>query len=212
MTAALIRADNHRVALCRLSYDPARVPDIATGARSLPRIFLDKDEDGGLTATCEGTRPTFLGDWRADFDQLDLVIDPTCPPVPHGWGTLMLGVIFRLMALIPPDVALGWNGHSMGGSDALIGAWLWLLAGRKLGRVTAFEPGPVGTLGGLLDRANVLVTRVGAGLEGDPVPDSTPRGHPAPLIVLPAQPGWSPIDCHEIANVAAAVAAATRAL
>lgn len=211
----LIPSDNHRAALCRLSYDPARVPDWSLGKRSLPRCFLDRDPDGGLVVTCEGTRPSFIGDWAKDFDQLDFEIDPTIDPVPHGWGALMLGVMFRILAdrRIPADAALGWNGHSMGGSDAAIGAALWKLAGRKLGRVTAFEPGPVGRLGSLLEGEDVLITRVGKDMlflagHGDPVPVSTLRGHPVSPILLPRDAAWSDIDCHEMANVAAAIAKA----
>jgi hypothetical protein len=208
---AIIRSDTHRAMLCRLSYDAARAPDWPLGARSLPRCFLDRDQDGMPVITIEGTRPDFLGDWRADVDQLDLLIDPTLDSVPHGWGSLMLGVIFRILArFVDDDLALGWNGHSMGASDALIGAALWKLAGRKLGRVTAFEPGPVGKLGRILDGEDVLITRVGKDLallpgHGDPVPVSTPRGHPGPVLLLPACPGWSDIDCHEMANVAASL-------
>lgn len=206
-----IISDNHRAGLCKLSYDPGRPPAFALGSQSLPRIFLDRDADGGLVATCEGTRPSFLGDWRADFDQIDLTIDPTQDPVPHGWGSLMLGVIFRLLAQIPPDTALGWNGHSMGGSDALIGAWLWKLAGRKLARVTAFEPGPVGPLSGALRHERVLITWIGDPKSGDifardPVPESTPRGHPYDISWLPRLPSWSAFDCHEISNVTTSLA------
>lgn len=204
-------SDNHRAALCRLSYDPARPLLLPLGKRSLPRLFLDRDPDGMPVVTCEGTRPDFLSDWRADFDQLDLEIDPTIDPVPHGWGSLMLGVIFRLMAMFPdPDLALGWGGHSMGASDAGIGAGLWKLAGRKLGRVTLFEPGPIGKLGGLLAGEDVLITRVGEGLEGDPVPEATPRGHPAPVVILPRDPSWNPFECHDMVNVASALAEAIK--
>lgn len=205
MSTPVRPADLERVALCTLSYNPSLMPRWALGRRSLPRVFLDRDGDGTPVVTCEGTRPNFLGDWRVDFDQLDLTIDPTCDPVPHGWGSLMLGVIFRILRDLPPGEALGWNGHSMGASDCLIGAFLWKLAGRKLGRVTAFEPGPVGRLGGLLDGEDVLITRVGDGLDGDPVPIATPRGHPVAVTYLPAQPDWSAKACHELVNVASAL-------
>jgi hypothetical protein len=202
---ALIASDEHRVALARLAYDQGRVPDWPLAKRTLPRCFFDRDPDGMPVITIEGTRPNFLGDWQADLDQVDFVIDPTIDAVPHGWGSLMLGVIFRILAkFADPDLVLGWNGHSMGGSDALVGAALWKLAGRKLGRVTAWEPGPVGPLGGLLAGEEVIITHIG----DDLVPVATPRGHPAPVIALPKQAGWSAIDCHEIVNVAAAVAAA----
>jgi hypothetical protein len=207
----LVPSDTHRAALARLAYDPARVPQWPLGARTLPRCFLDRDQDGMAVITIEGTRPDFLGDWRADLDQLDLVIDPTCAAVPHGWGALMLGVIFRILRdVTDPDIVLGWNGHSMGASNALIGAWLWKLAGRKLGRVTAWEPGPVGPLANMLAGESVLITWVGDPqdkVRRDPVPEATPRGHPAPVTWLPPQPRWSVIDMHEMVNVTAAAAA-----
>lgn len=212
----LLPIDLSRAALARLSYDAARVPYWSTGTRSLPRCFLDRDPDGMPVVTCEGSRPIFgnLGDWKADFDQIDFVIDPTIDPVPHGWGSAMLGVMFRVLAEFPdPDLVLGWNGHSMGADDALIGAALWKLAGRKLGRVTAFEPGRVGRLGGILADEQVLITHVGGaeGLAGDPVPFEAPwRDHPSPVAFLPRRPAWSPFECHEIANVALAVGDAVR--
>lgn len=206
----LISSDTHRAMLCRLSYDSARPLLISLGSESLPRVFLDQDQDGMPVITCEGTRPTFLGDWKADFDQEDFTIDPTIDPVPHGWGQCMVWVMYRLFAKFDdPTVRVGWNGHSMGAADALIGAAIWKLAGRPLGRVTAFEPGRVGRLGGILDDESVLITHVGEGISGDPVPGEAPwRVHPTPETMLPRQNGWTPIDCHEMMNVAAAVAAA----
>lgn len=210
----LLASDSHRAALCILSYDKARVPDIALGDRTLPRIFFDRDQDGMPVLTCEGTRPNFVGDWRTDLDQIDFAIDATCDPVPHGWGNAVLGVMFRILAKFDdPSLVISFNGHSMGGSCALIGAWLWKLAGRKLGRVTAFEPGRVGKLSGMLADEDVLITRVGDGMLGDPVTQESPlRDHPegVDVAILPRQPDWNPFECHKMVNVQAALAAALK--
>ena len=108
------------------------------------------------------------------------------------------------------SAVVGFNGHSMGGANALIAAALWKHAGGALGRVTAFEPPRVGMLGGKLAGEAVLLTRVGI----DPVPEVPVlppfHCHPAELTRLPNCGPWSAIGCHEIVNVAAAIEAALK--
>lgn len=195
-----------RAGLCRLSYDPSRAPTWETPG--LCRAFLDRDPDGRAVVTLEGTRPTVLGDWLRDLDQLQLKIDPALGPLPDGFGRDVLSVIFRIFHDLKGQ-PVGWNGHSKGGSECLIGAAIWKLAGEKLAGVTAFEPARVGLLGGLLDGEAVLITHVGT----DPVPDVPPMiSHPEPVTHFAAPAGVvNPIDCHEIDNVIAALPTAATA-
>lgn len=203
--SGLIPADRERAALARASYDPARVPTWQTPG--LCRAFLDRDAAGRPIVTIEGTRPEVVGDWLRDLDQLPLKTDPALGDMADGFGRDVLSVIFRIFHDLKGE-PIGWNGHSKGGSECLIGAAMWKLAGEKLLRVTAFEPARVGLLGHLLDGEDVLITQCGC----DEVPDQ-PKWlpHPAPVTLLKTVSLLGPVGCHEMENVEAAVAAATAA-
>lgn len=207
---ALLPVHLERAKMCAESYQLDEVPRWITPGRC--RAFLGHDGEETVV-TFEGTRPDFAGDWLVDLNQVPLDLDPSLGRLPHGFGSAVFSVLLRIMREIgrtdDPDESrriVGFNGHSMGGSNALIAAAAWKLSGHTLGRVTAFEPARVGRLGRVLDGENVLITTCGI----DPVP-AQPfwREHPVEPVHLQALPGWDtrPLDCHEIANVEAAIAA-----
>lgn len=198
-----IAADLERADLCRRAYDAARETTWSTPG--LCRAFLDQTATGPVV-TFEGTRPTSLADWLTDMRQMPLHLDPAFGPLPDGFGSAVLSVLFRIFRTLDGKTVLGFNGHSMGGANALIAAALWKHSGGTLGRVTAFEPPHVGLLGGRLEGEDVLITRCGF----DPVPHVPVMPpfhcHPAPATDLANAGGWSAVGCHEIENVTAALA------
>jgi hypothetical protein len=208
LAIALLPLHLDRAKICCNSYQAGVVPRWIS--QGVCRAFLDEDDDGTPIVTFEGTRPDFAGDWLVDLNQLPLDLDPSLGRLPHGFGSAVHSVIFRMMAQIPATKRVDFNGHSMGASNALIAAACWKLAGRPLGRVTAFEPARVGRLGNILAGEDVLITVCGI----DPVPlQPFWRNHPVETVVIHALPEFaqSPIGCHDIANVQAAIDAVLRA-
>ncbi len=206
---SLLASDLARAALCRQSYDESRAPRWQTPG--LCHAFLDRDPDGTAIVTFRGTVIKDAGDWWTDLRQLPMHLDPAFGPLPGGFGSAVLSVLLRIFRELDGRTVVGFNGHSMGGANALIAAALWKHSGGNLGRVTAFEPPHVGRLGGLLENEEVLATRVGI----DPVPEVPIlppfHCHPVPITVLPNLARWSAIGCHEIANVILALTAALAA-
>jgi hypothetical protein len=197
----ILPTDTARAALAAAAYDASREPTWVTCKNT--RVFLDKGETHPII-TFEGTRPTLLSDWMVDLDQLPFTIDTVLNSLPAGFTAAVLSVIFQIMHDFH-GTPVGFNGHSMGAAEALLAAALWVRAGLLLSRVTAFEPPRVGKLGGLLTNEDVLITHCGT----DPVP-AVPswKDHPYAVDALPNLGNWSPIACHEMANVQQALKAA----
>jgi hypothetical protein len=139
----LLHSDLRRAEFCRLSYDPARKPDWEVPG--LVRGFLDEEPEGPVV-TIEGTRANVLEDWMRDLDQIATTRILGLEQLPNGFADDILAIIFAIIADLHGQ-PLGWNGHSKGGSEALIGSVLWLLSGNKCRRITALEPARVGSLG-----------------------------------------------------------------
>jgi hypothetical protein len=187
----------------RLCADAYGSPAPAWEAPGLCRAFFAHDSDRSVV-TFEGTRPKFIGDWIVDLDQQPLHLDPALGALPDGFGRAVLSILFRVMRQIPPETPVDFNGHSMGGSNALIAAAIWKHAGRRLGSVSAFEAARVGSLGGLLLGEDVLITTHGR----DPVPElPLLKPHPVEPVHLTPVKQMDPIQDHAIENVAAAIAA-----
>jgi hypothetical protein len=205
LATALLPIHLERAKMCAETYSADAVPHWITPG--MCRAFLG-DDGVETVVTFEGTRPDFAGDWLVDLNQAPLDLDPSLGRLPHGFGTAVFSVVLRIMRELGGHHTVGFNGHSMGGSNALIAAAAWKLAGHALGRVTAFEPARVGKLGRVLAGEQVLITSCGS----DPVP-AQPfwREHPVEPVHLEPSDRMSPIDCHEIDNVAAAIDAALRA-
>jgi hypothetical protein len=199
----LLHSDLRRAEFCRLSYDPARRPDWEVPG--LVRGFLDEEPEGPVV-TIEGTRANVLEDWMRDLDQIATTRILGLEQLPNGFADDILAIIFAIIADLHGQ-PLGWNGHSKGGSEALIGAVLWLLSGNKCRRITALEPARVGRLGGKLVGQDVLIID-----NGSPIPYLPSwLDHPVPATTLtpPGEPSLA--QRHEIGFIEASMLAALNA-
>lgn len=196
--------DRRIAELCRLAYDPARVPTWTVDGKVRAFLF---DEPECPTVIFEGTRPAKLADWLRDIEAAASTIDPKLGPVHSGFLGDVLAVIFPIFReLKGKPVAFG--GHSKGGSEAEIAAAIWSEAGETVARVTAFEPARVGLLGGIVAGLPGISTHIAPAIGlGDPVPDVPSwLPHPRPLTIWrPVQTSIDPVEYHELDTVIAAM-------
>jgi hypothetical protein len=122
----------------------------------------------------------------------------------HGVQSVMPDMLANLSE-VAKEGKLGFVGHSLGGSEALIAAGWFAALGIPPAFVDAFEPAKT-TMGKLNDLL-LMVKRVTITWDGDdPVPDLPfPYEHPSKPMFI-GEPTLNPIDSHMIAKVIADLA------
>lgn len=182
--------------------------DLALAAYSEPATVetdnvhaLIKERDGFMLLGLRGTNDiaALLRDAEASRARRDPILGSTPDSFAADAEQILWRIFFRFTG--------PWAGgaHSKGGSELLDLAAMMRVAGRPPERIVAFEPAPVGSLGGLIEPTWAKITRHGA----DPVTEMPPwRKHPIPVTPL-AWSGSKPINpfaYHYMAGVRAALA------